>query len=723
LRHCLFLDFGSIKMDSRRRSSGRRDSRGRDRSSTFNSARERFERKRKTDSYDYNNHNNYTVPGNGRGYDVNNGSENNGDSRMDYDDDIRGGGRQRRSRSPTRWERGKKQQKKTQTDVPPDRELFVGNIPSDIDDKFLLHFLNGAMRHAKLCARHETPCLSAQVNTGNFAFVEMMNPEYANKCLNINGVLFLNARIKVGRPKKYAGPFVVQKTWQELTGTELTIDAVLDGESEKVNRELFVGNTTPEMTDQMLKDFLGSAMNQVGLSIMDGNPITLCEMFGKYAFIELRTPRETTNALNLNNIEFMNSKLQITRPAKYQGTFEDHMNWEQVLARYGIKPEEFQLGQVLNSTALLTSSAANAEPIDGEDIKIVKAELAQVKQALQITRHQLEEGNKKSEARKEQLISLNKKWAEGKTELSEHKSELDQVRDELKYKSQNVTRVTVDMDSRMEAAVLKKKHQETQGMLRGVTESLLKATEKLQNERKARKSLEMKFQEANFNLDLTSAGNAPETAVTGDAAAPSGIDFAGLRSEMNTGIKTEESTLGVIAGGMEIDTAMDEDEPKMESLKDFLAKTPKTNIDWGVNATTTPASIGGITGGSSSAPRSRDRAGVRLCRLLIKTERLNLDNAKEVQGMAGKYNLGGFIHTGKSGMIVVEGLEFNCDIFMDNLERQKQSYINAGKVSERSGRCFPMELTLLNGENAADDFSKACESVGLKEKLEAAISS
>ncbi len=691
-------------MDRGRRSGGRRE---RSRNPSYNRAHDRFERKRKTDNYEFNGDRNHTIPGGGRGYGVNSS-----DSRMDYDDD-RGGGRQRRSTSP-RWERGKKQQKKTQTDVPPDRELFVGNIPSDIDDKFLLHFLNGAMRQAKLCARHETPCLSAQINSGNFAFVEMMNPEFANRCLNINGVLFLNARIKVGRPKKYEGAFVVQKTWQELTGQELTIDAVLDGESEKVNRELFVGNTTPEMTDQMLKDFLGSAMNQVGLTIMDGNPITLCEMFGKYAFIELRTPRETTNALNLNNIEFMNSKLQITRPAKYQGTFEEHMNWEQVLARYGVKPEEFQLGQVLNSTALLTSSAANAELIDGEDIKVVKAELAQVKQALQITRHQLDECNKKSEARKEQLISLNKKWAEGKTELSEHKSELDLVRDELKYKSQNVTNVSVDMDARMEAAMLKKKHEETQGMLRGVTESLLKATEKLQNERKARKSLEMKFQEANFNLNLNASGGASAPAAAGDsaAAAAGGIDFAGLRSEM----KTENVEMADGSGGMEIDTAMDEDELKIESLQDFLAKTPKTNIDWGAKAST-PSSL------ASPTPRSRDRAGVRLCRLLIKTDKLNIDTAKEVQGMAGKYNLGGFIQTGKPGFVVVEGLEFNCDIFMDNLERQKQPYVNAGKVSERSGRSFPMELTVLNGDNAISDFAKTCESVGLKEKLEAAMSS
>jgi len=759
-------------MDHRRTSSSRRDTRGGDhRRSTFNRAssdrdRDRFEpRKRKNDyDYDLNSHNNshnYTVPnggnnnsnngggGRGGGYDNRDNSNNNNY----HDDNNRGGGRQRRSRSPPpsqRWERGKKQQKKTQTDVPPERELFVGNIPSDVNDNFLLAFLNGAMRHAKICPRHETgPCLSAQINSGNFAFVEMLNAEYANKCLDLNGVLFLNARIKVGRPKKYTGPFVVTKTWQEITGDSLTIDAVLDSEAEKVNRELFVGNTTAEMTDQMLKDFLGTAMGQVGLSIMDGNPITVCEMFGKYAFIEMRTPRETANALNLNNIEFMNSKLQITRPAKYQGEFEEHMNWEQVLARHGIKPEEFHLGQVLNPTALLTSSTANAEPIDGENIQVVKAELAQVKRALEITRHQLEECSKKSEARKEQLISLNRKWSEGKSELNDHRSELDQVRDELKNKNSVsvVNRVTVDMDSRLEAQSLKKKHEETQGMLRGVTESLLKATEKLQNERKARKSLEHQFQEANFNLNLSpmAAARKKNTTTMNSTDGPSastdgttGIDFAGLRAQMS--IDTDVDTKGGNSagdgngdregnnsggGGMEIDTAMevdDDETSKMDSLKDFLAKTPKTNINWG--GAKTPTESASIADGNTplSAPRSRDRAGIRLCRLLIKTGKLAVKDAIEVQGMASKYNLGGFIQTGNYvGFIVVEGLEFNCDIFMDNFERQKPAYVNVGKVSERSGRSFPMELTVLSGESASDDFKKACECVGLKDKLESAL--
>ena len=376
-----------------------------DRSQSFTRARNHFEHhrnKRKSDENQQHRHN------------------------YDRDDSHRASSR-RRSSSPSRWERGKKQKQKTMTDVPPDRELFVGNIPSTMDERFLLHFINGAMRLAQLCGKHDSPALSCQINApGNFAFVEMQDAATANQCLNLNGILFLNARIKVGRPKKYAGPFVVSQTWQEMMGEKLSMDQA-DLEQEKVNRELFVGNTTPEMTDQMLKDFLGSAMEQVGLNIMEGNAITLCELFGKYAFIELRTPREAANALNLNNIPFMGSHLQITRPSKYKGEPEQHSNWEHILARFNMKPEDFQLGQILNPSVISATSAAT--PVEGDSIEALKAELTQVKRALEITRNQLDEANKKSEARKEQLVSLNKKWAEGKNELSEKKHELAQIID------------------------------------------------------------------------------------------------------------------------------------------------------------------------------------------------------------------------------------------------------------------------------------------------------
>ena len=166
----------------------------------------------------------------------------------------------------------------------------------------------------------------------------------------------MGAVLKVSRPSKYAGPPVPTKTWQDLTGQSLPVGAVVDSEQEKVNRELFVGNTTPEMTETMLKDFLGNAMEQVGLNIMAGSPITACRVSGKFAFIELRTPQEAALALNLNNIPFMGAQLRVGRPSKWNGPPDNHGNWEDILAKY--MSGELQVG----NTAPGQGAAAMAPP-------------------------------------------------------------------------------------------------------------------------------------------------------------------------------------------------------------------------------------------------------------------------------------------------------------------------------------------------------------------------
>jgi len=337
--------------------------------------------------------------------------------------------------------------------------------------------------------------------------------------------------------------------------------------------------------------------------------------------------------------------------------------------------------------------------------------LSQVKRALEITRRQLDESNKKSEARKEQLVSLNKKWAEGKSELSERKTELHHVKKELTFKQD----VAMDMDKVMETQNLRKRHEETQGMLRGVTESLVKATEKLQQERKVRKNLEryVHDQSTSSGLDLSLNLHA-DGAVLGDMNAS--IDFAGLRAEMEEGQEPQAVPPAPVVDDGSGDIAMETDdaEPKLDTLKKFLSNTPETKIDWGpVNTRPTD---------SDGKPRNRDRGGVRLCRLLVHTHEMNATDANEVKAMAGKYNLGGYINCGKPGLLVIEGLEFNCDIFMDNLERQKKKYSKRGKVSERSGRAFPMEMTLLEGGDADVNFAKACASVGLAENLQSILS-
>ena len=75
----------------------------------------------------------------------------------------------------------------------------------------------------------------------------------------------------------------------------------------------------------MLQEFLGNSMLQVGLNILPGNPVTTCRVNGKFAFIELRTPQEAANALNLNNIPFMGATLRVGRSIEVGRVMMVHM--------------------------------------------------------------------------------------------------------------------------------------------------------------------------------------------------------------------------------------------------------------------------------------------------------------------------------------------------------------------------------------------------------------
>jgi splicing factor U2AF subunit len=112
----------------------------------------------------------------------------------------------------------------------------------------------------------------------------------------------------------------------------------------------------------MLRDFLGNAMEQVGLNVMAGNPINACRVSGKFAFIELRTPQEAANALNLNNIPFMGAQLRVGRPSKWNGPPDYHGNWEDILAKY--MSGELQAGNTApgQGAAVINAAAAASGP-------------------------------------------------------------------------------------------------------------------------------------------------------------------------------------------------------------------------------------------------------------------------------------------------------------------------------------------------------------------------
>jgi len=105
---------------------------------------------------------------------------------------------------------------------------------------------------------------------------------------------------------------------------------------DKTNRELFVGNTGPSVTDELLMKFLNAAMIKVGLAlpnlqhVNNGQPIIQVRVAGKFAFAQARSEVEAANLLNLNNIPFMGNYLKIVRPAKYNGPHTSSVSWQEL---------------------------------------------------------------------------------------------------------------------------------------------------------------------------------------------------------------------------------------------------------------------------------------------------------------------------------------------------------------------------------------------------------
>lgn len=81
------------------------------------------------------------------------------------------------------------------------RELFVGNVPPGTSEALLMQFLNGAMRRVSLCGPADTPIVNCRTNS-KFAFIEITSQEMAAVTLNLNGIPFLGASLRVSRPSK-----------------------------------------------------------------------------------------------------------------------------------------------------------------------------------------------------------------------------------------------------------------------------------------------------------------------------------------------------------------------------------------------------------------------------------------------------------------------------------------------------------------------------------------
>ena len=80
-------------------------------------------------------------------------------------------------------------------------------------------------------------------------------------------------------PNPYGAPVIVAPPNMMFSAQQAAMD--------KINRELFVGNTPPGTSELLLLHFLNGAMRRVQLCGPQETPILNCRVNSKFAFIEL----------------------------------------------------------------------------------------------------------------------------------------------------------------------------------------------------------------------------------------------------------------------------------------------------------------------------------------------------------------------------------------------------------------------------------------------------
>jgi len=241
----------------------------------------------------------------------------------------------------------------------PRRELFVGNTPANMNERDLLQALNSAMITTRMTIAPSAPIINVRTSNNNgFAFIEIRSIEETDHALSLNGIPFMGNILKIGRPSKYEGPNTICLNWQQVSTegdyaqamkkfsgqnyNEITkqpaITSLDTASIEKLSRELFIGNTSPLMTEVAIRAFLGMVARQLGQTIGPGDPFLSLRLSGHYAFVELRSIEEANAMLQFNGIPFMGARLKIGRPSKFaQAGLSDayaDLHWDDTLDAY-----------------------------------------------------------------------------------------------------------------------------------------------------------------------------------------------------------------------------------------------------------------------------------------------------------------------------------------------------------------------------------------------------
>lgn len=257
------------------------------------------------------------------------------------------------------------------------KELFVGNVvDSDASENNLCLFLNSAMRQLGLVRPADEPIIACR-KSKNYCFVVFESSVECSMAINMTGIPFKDAALKLKRPAEYTGPtnsiftwedFVPQPKMQRSLPIAPAAASAVPHPGTLLLREIFVGNTNADMTDQALKDFIGGAMMKMGLShSCSEHPVHHVRVTGQFAFMEMQTCVDAANVLNLSGIPFCNSHLKIMRTKKYDGGcgIEAYLKWD-VLLQMWVSGDLRLMTSGAPSRVLVVNNVTTAEALSAD---------------------------------------------------------------------------------------------------------------------------------------------------------------------------------------------------------------------------------------------------------------------------------------------------------------------------------------------------------------------
>eukprot|EP01053_Blabericola_migrator_P000853 Blabericola_migrator_1__852@NODE_120_length_13560_cov_140_919884_g26_i1_p1_GENE_NODE_120_length_13560_cov_140_919884_g26_i1NODE_120_length_13560_cov_140_919884_g26_i1_p1_ORF_typecomplete_len678_score115_63RRM_1/PF00076_22/0_018RRM_1/PF00076_22/1_8e03RRM_1/PF00076_22/2_2e06RRM_occluded/PF16842_5/80RRM_occluded/PF16842_5/0_35RRM_5/PF13893_6/5e03RRM_5/PF13893_6/0_12Limkainb1/PF11608_8/11Limkainb1/PF11608_8/47Podoplanin/PF05808_11/25Podoplanin/PF05808_11/2e02_NODE_120_length_13560_cov_140_919884_g26 len=142
------------------------------------------------------------------------------------------------------------------------RELYVGNLPPQLEVSQLVEFLNAAMLAIKGNVLPGPPAVKGwRATEGHFAFIEFRTMEEANNGLVLNSINCLGYSLRIGRPKTYPEALALVSAAQQgtLPASSGVTNGILTGVS--------LGTTVN-------KELLGAAFNEASSRLTGGTIIT-----------------------------------------------------------------------------------------------------------------------------------------------------------------------------------------------------------------------------------------------------------------------------------------------------------------------------------------------------------------------------------------------------------------------------------------------------------------